>query len=59
MVTIAQAESMTLCRSEPTSAAYAMLIRFNGEPSIADLMSTFARVLAATSRSEIIALCGD
>lgn len=58
MATIAQAESMTLWRSEPTSAAYAALIRFNGEPSIADLMSTFARVIEAGSRSELLAICG-
>lgn len=39
-------------------SAYAAMIRFNGEPSIADLMATFARVLDAGSRSEILAICG-
>lgn len=40
-------------------AAYAALIRFNGEPSIADLMSTFERVIAARSASELASLCGE
>lgn len=38
-------------------AAYAALIRFNGEPSLYDIMSTFESVLACRSASELEALC--
>lgn len=37
---------------------YPALIRFNGEPSIADIMAAFEAVLACSSASEIAAICG-